>query len=807
MTAAVYRTSTTPSLSLPQTQNTAPVIEFNCLYTHDVRRKCKRWQDGFLRYHTFNKRLMVYDVPRNYIGDTHWAGEDQVAEGDEVTLDKSGVLVQVAEVIGRTETDLTELRNSAKKGKGQAGASSPSRVPQTPVPRPGPSLASRGNNQLKHRSLNALLGTSRTPVGKAAPPTMSPFEQRHADTENEEWEDGRPPKRQRPDPSAAWNITRTTAGVTAPKKPLPLWARTADTAKDRKKTTLPPGRQKLKTQEVIDLRDEEPEPEKFLPGFSSDALRPLTSSPKAKEPSNKTLNVRSSSPAFQTQKLPPKKGTSSKPPLPQPQLPRQASQIAENAIVALDDSADELPKQRKRRSDKHQPEVHPTRTKASSDRQDRADLGRSGTEGVKPGSTLRLGTGGPKKKTLMCQDQLVSTVKRISSTNTEAAADRLLGAASDDEDLKREFDPQRKLLNDRLARIKRKEATHAAQNPKPTKPGRADAVARHEDEVDLLPEKDAIPGHEMDEEPSHTKSAIQLAELDRMIMPPPKPLQLPEEIMHIDSGPADFPTNKPDITVAQLPKVSPPKAPPLKQLPQKKSSTRKKIFRKEMRASASSCFQKEASPEPSDAGDSRTAAAETNGHQQQKLPADDLSIEEATYLELPVINDKREFRRAISDPSITIPSTTLPKRISGAPMRFTPSPSKATKAIGNNTKSNQVNPRPPSKEADQITPPPPPKPAPRQNPKKRLQRAASLNTSASGHATVVLGRQFQAPNPPGRAEDSEIAVAPAADPWSREAYDLFDWRPPGWDEERWCFKEIEGAVDEVAAGKRGGEDG
>jgi len=58
MTAAVYHTRM-PSLSVPQTSDTAPVLELNCLYTHNVRRKSKRWQDGFLRYHTFNKRIMV----------------------------------------------------------------------------------------------------------------------------------------------------------------------------------------------------------------------------------------------------------------------------------------------------------------------------------------------------------------------------------------------------------------------------------------------------------------------------------------------------------------------------------------------------------------------------------------------------------------------------------------------------------------------------------------------------------------------------------------------------------------------------
>jgi len=111
MTSAVYRNGT-PSLSIPQTQNTAPVLEFNCLYTHDLRRKAKRWQDGFLRYHTFNRRIMVYDVPRNFVGDVHWTAGEALQEGDEVMLEKGGVMVQVSEAVGRTETDLTGLLNS-----------------------------------------------------------------------------------------------------------------------------------------------------------------------------------------------------------------------------------------------------------------------------------------------------------------------------------------------------------------------------------------------------------------------------------------------------------------------------------------------------------------------------------------------------------------------------------------------------------------------------------------------------------------------------------------------------------------------
>lgn len=204
MTAAVFRA--TPSLSVPQTQNTAPVIEFNCLYTHDVRRKQKRWQDGFLRYHTFNKRVMVYDVPRNFLGDHHWTEGGELQEGDELNLDKGGVMVQVAEEVGRTETDISELRAQKRDRSSPAKpiSSSPmsSRAPRT-VQR----VQGNTSSQIKHKSLNTLLGSARGQIGRAALPTRSPFELKNQEQENADWQSSRKTKRQKTDP---WTVEVTT---------------------------------------------------------------------------------------------------------------------------------------------------------------------------------------------------------------------------------------------------------------------------------------------------------------------------------------------------------------------------------------------------------------------------------------------------------------------------------------------------------------------------------------------------------------------------------------------------------------------
>ncbi|KAI9884101.1 MAG: hypothetical protein M1823_004105 [Watsoniomyces obsoletus] len=129
-------TSPPASLAVPPTQNTALVLEFRCLYTHDLRRKSKRWQDGFLRFHTFNKRVMVYDLPRNFVGDCHWRGNNDLDDGDELELESSGALVQVGEVIGRTEQDLSGLFD--KRQRGGQGREIPRANPgATPLRRPG----------------------------------------------------------------------------------------------------------------------------------------------------------------------------------------------------------------------------------------------------------------------------------------------------------------------------------------------------------------------------------------------------------------------------------------------------------------------------------------------------------------------------------------------------------------------------------------------------------------------------------------------------------------------------------------------
>ncbi|KKZ67280.1 hypothetical protein EMCG_07026 [[Emmonsia] crescens] len=189
-------TATTPQIS-------APVSKFRCLFSHDIRRKAKRWQDGFLRFHSFNKRVMVYDSQNNFIGDLHWRDGEELNDGDELELER-GVLVQVGECVEKTQADLTELLDKRK----HASASSPARAFS-------PDASSRSRFDAHHntttpsssgrlKSLNEVLGIRKTPIGRATLPSRSPYEERHRIIRPDDNDDDgadttaeRAPKRQR----------------------------------------------------------------------------------------------------------------------------------------------------------------------------------------------------------------------------------------------------------------------------------------------------------------------------------------------------------------------------------------------------------------------------------------------------------------------------------------------------------------------------------------------------------------------------------------------------------------------------------
>jgi hypothetical protein len=187
------RATSAMSIAPPHNQNTAPVFEFDCLFTHDLRKKKKTWHDGCLRFHTFNRRIMVYDDSKNFIGDLHYRDTGDLQDGEELRLDK-GVLVDVGRQTGQTETDLAEVLD-----KGRHGDDGPQSKQATPATNQqsmqrGPSMIS----QVRPKSLAAVLGASQGPTGRARLAFKSQYEQSYIARPQAVFEQ-RPAKRQRVD--------------------------------------------------------------------------------------------------------------------------------------------------------------------------------------------------------------------------------------------------------------------------------------------------------------------------------------------------------------------------------------------------------------------------------------------------------------------------------------------------------------------------------------------------------------------------------------------------------------------------------
>ncbi|KAK4938038.1 hypothetical protein LTR10_021445 [Elasticomyces elasticus] len=158
-----------PSLTVAATQNTAPVHEFRCLYTRDLHKKAKKWHDGSLRFHTFNRRVMVYDDAKNYIGDLHYRLEEEFGEGVEIQLDR-GVKVEVGERLGETETDLTGITLERQRPEKTASQARHAVLA---------SCASSSGPSQRPKSLLEVLGPSQGRLGRSRLPMQSPYEQRH----------------------------------------------------------------------------------------------------------------------------------------------------------------------------------------------------------------------------------------------------------------------------------------------------------------------------------------------------------------------------------------------------------------------------------------------------------------------------------------------------------------------------------------------------------------------------------------------------------------------------------------------------
>ncbi|CUS10585.1 unnamed protein product [Tuber aestivum] len=109
---------------------TAPVDEYRVMWTPNKTQKIKKWHDGFLRYHSFNRRMLVYDDGRHLVADMYLRDREFLGEGDELEFEHH--LVSIEDFSGSVNQDLTPIFSPALQRK-QAATTAASAV-QTPIP-------------------------------------------------------------------------------------------------------------------------------------------------------------------------------------------------------------------------------------------------------------------------------------------------------------------------------------------------------------------------------------------------------------------------------------------------------------------------------------------------------------------------------------------------------------------------------------------------------------------------------------------------------------------------------------------------
>ena len=162
---------------------------------------------------------MLYDVPRNFIGDTHWQESDAVVDGDEITFEKAGVLVQVAEKIATTEADLSGLWEHRKEKEKRANAQASSAKAASAGTR---SSGVWRQGTLVPRNPNAPPKTPTPITARAKLPTRSLYEERQSELarsaarQNQQThEEERPSKRPRNDENHVplWQLLRSSRPI------------------------------------------------------------------------------------------------------------------------------------------------------------------------------------------------------------------------------------------------------------------------------------------------------------------------------------------------------------------------------------------------------------------------------------------------------------------------------------------------------------------------------------------------------------------------------------------------------------------
>jgi hypothetical protein len=84
----------------------AEVHEFDAMWTTQIIQKLKKWNDGVLRFHAFNRRAMLYDESGGFVDDAY-LNKRMVEEGDEFRFER--VLVSVDAKKRVVERDIAKI--------------------------------------------------------------------------------------------------------------------------------------------------------------------------------------------------------------------------------------------------------------------------------------------------------------------------------------------------------------------------------------------------------------------------------------------------------------------------------------------------------------------------------------------------------------------------------------------------------------------------------------------------------------------------------------------------------------------------
>ncbi|KAI5777691.1 hypothetical protein EDC01DRAFT_677723 [Geopyxis carbonaria] len=160
---------------------TAPVQEFRVLWTTQKKQKLKLWHDGFLRLHTFNNRMLLYDENRGLLADKYQTTSTRVTEGDEMQFEQH--LVTIEEFIRTVVQDLAPVFSPAIQRRQQRAtanflnSASPDRGISTNRDSP---IRPKGRNDFGNQKSPHQLYSPQVPKRTLGPALQKPPQKLHA---------------------------------------------------------------------------------------------------------------------------------------------------------------------------------------------------------------------------------------------------------------------------------------------------------------------------------------------------------------------------------------------------------------------------------------------------------------------------------------------------------------------------------------------------------------------------------------------------------------------------------------------------